>query len=63
MAGSVVENIIPSAEGDFDVTYTVAENGELREAKLTGVFYPDADEMTYTVGIDDYGTEKDISEP
>ena len=63
VAGSVVENIIPSAEGDFDVTYTVAENGELREAKLTGVFYPDADEMTYTVGIDDYGTEKDISEP
>ncbi len=63
VAGSVVENIIPSAEGDFDVTYTVAENGELREAKLTGVFYPDSDEMTYTVGIDDYGTEKDISEP
>ena len=49
VAGSVVENIIPSAEGDFDVTYTVAENGELREAKLTGVFYPDSDEMTYTV--------------
>jgi lipoprotein LprG len=63
VAGSVVENIIPSAEGDFDVTYTVAENGELREAALTGVFYPDSDEMTYTVGIDDYGTEKDISAP
>jgi lipoprotein LprG len=63
VAGSVVENIIPSAEGDFDVTYTVAENGELREARLTGVFYPDSDEMTYTVGIDDYGTEKDITAP
>lgn len=61
--GSVVENIIPSAQGDFEVTYTVAENGELREAELTGVFYPDSDEMTYTVRIDDYGTEKDISEP
>jgi lipoprotein LprG len=61
--GSFVENIIPSAEGDFDVTYTIAENGELRTARLTGVFYPDSDEMTYTVGIDDYGTEKDISEP
>jgi len=63
VAGSIVENIIPSAEGDFDVTYTVAENGELREARLTGVFYPDSDEMTYTVGITDYGTEKDISAP
>ena len=63
VAGTVVENIIPSAEGDFDVTYTVAENGELREARLTGVFYPDSDEMTYTVAIDDYGTEKDITAP
>jgi len=63
VAGSFVENIIPSAEGDFDATYTIAENGELRTARLTGVFYPDSDEMTYTVGIDDYGTEKDISEP
>jgi lipoprotein LprG len=61
--GSIVENIIPSATGDFDVTYTIAENGELREAQLTGIFYPDADEMTYTVAIDDYGTEKDISAP
>ena len=63
VAGTVVENIIPSAEGDFEVTYTIAENGELREARLTGVFYPDSAEMTYTVGIDDYGTEKDISAP
>jgi lipoprotein LprG len=61
--GAVVGNIIPSAEGDFDVTYTVAENGELREAELTGVFYPGADEMPDTVAIDDYGTEKDISKP
>ncbi len=61
--GAVVENIIPSAEGDFDVTYTIAEKGELREAQLTGVFYPDAEEMTYTVEIEDYGTEKDISKP
>ncbi len=63
VAGSVVENIIPSAEGDFEVTYTVAKNGELREARLTGVFYPDSDTMSYTVGIEDYGTEKDITEP
>jgi len=63
VAGDVVKSVIPSADGDFAVTYTVAENGELREARITGVFYPAADEMTYTVGIDDYGTEKDISAP
>lgn len=63
VAGDVVANIIPSAEGDFDVVYTIADNGELREARLTGVFYPDSDPMTYTVAIDDYGTEKDITAP
>ncbi len=63
VSGDVVENVIPSAEGDFAVTYTIADNGELREARLTGVFYPGSDEMTYTLGIDDYGTEQDITAP
>ncbi|MCW2842093.1 MAG: LppX LprAFG lipoprotein, partial [Nocardioides sp.] len=40
-----------------------SDSGELREARLTGVFYPDSDSMTYTIGFDDYGTEKDISAP
>lgn len=61
--GNVVENVIPSAAGDFDATYTVSEDGELRQATLTGVFYPDSDAMTYTVSFDDYGTEKEISAP
>ena len=61
--GSVVENVIPSASGDFDVTYTVTDKGELREAVLTGVFYPGSDSMTYSLYLDDYGTKKDISAP
>ena len=44
-------------------TYTITDDDELREATLTGVFYPDSDEMTYTVTFDDYGTEKDITAP
>ena len=63
VAGDVVKNVIPSAEGEFDVTYTVTADGELREARLTGVFYPDTDPMTYIVGFDDYGTEKEITAP
>jgi lipoprotein LprG len=63
VAGDVVKNVIPSAEGEFDVTYTVTSDGELREAVLTGVFYPDTDPMTYSVGFDDYGTEKEITAP
>ncbi len=60
---SAVVNVIPSAEGDFDVTYSITSEGELREVVLTGVFYPDSDEMTYTLGFDDYGTEQDITAP
>jgi lipoprotein LprG len=60
--GSAVENVIPSAEGDFDVSYGF-EDGELRTVELTGAFYPDAEPMTYTIGFDDYGTDKDITAP
>jgi lipoprotein LprG len=61
--GTAVANVIPSADGDFDVTYSITSEGELREAVITGVFYPDSDEMTYTLGFDDYGTEQDITAP
>jgi lipoprotein LprG len=30
---------------------------------LTGVFYPGTDPMTYTIGFDDYGTDKEITAP
>jgi lipoprotein LprG len=58
-----VKNVIPSASGDFDAIYTISADGELREATLTGVFYPDSEEMTYTIGFDGYGTEKEITAP
>jgi len=61
--GEVVSNVIPSAAGDFDATYTISAEGELRTAELTGVFYPDTEPMTYTLGLDDYGIEPDISAP
>lgn len=61
--GTAVANVIPSADGDFDVTYSITSEGELREAVITGVFYPASDEMTYTLGFDDYDTEQDITAP
>lgn len=60
---SSVKNVIPTAQGDFDATYTVTRDGELRQARLTGVFYPRSDEMTYTVDFDGYGTDKKIVAP
>ena len=61
--GDVVANVIPSASGDFDATYQITDDGELRTAELTGVFYEDSESMTYTVTFEDYGTEKDIAAP
>lgn len=60
--GTAVESVIPSAEGDFAVSYGF-EDGELRTVDLTGVFYPDTAEMTYVLRFDAYGTEQDITAP
>ncbi|NYE37914.1 lipoprotein LprG [Nocardioides cavernae] len=62
--GDAMDAIIPSSSGDtFDVEWQVTDDGELRRATLTGIFYPRAEEMTYTVDFADYGTEKDITAP
>lgn len=63
VGADTMKNIIPTASGDFDVTYTITDDEELRSAKLTGVFYKDSTSMTYTVTFEDYGTDKDITAP
>lgn len=62
VAGDVVAGIIPSAEGDFDATYTLSDDDELRSMELTGDFYG-AGSMTYTITFDDYGAEPSITAP
>ena len=62
--GDAMDAVIPSSSGDsFDVEWQVTDDGELRTATLTGVFYPHTDPMTYTVEFADYGTEKEITAP
>ena len=62
--GDAMDAVIPSSAGDsFDVEWQVNDDGELRKATRTGVFYPRAEPMTYTVDFADYGTEKDITAP
>jgi len=62
--GEAMESVIPSSAGDsFDVEWQVTDEGELRKATLTGVFYPQTDAMTYTVEFTDYGSEKEITAP
>lgn len=62
--GTAMKKVIPSSSGDsFDAEYLVSEDGELRQAVLTGVFYPDSAEMTYTVDLAGYGSTQDIVAP
>ncbi len=64
ISSDAVEALIPTAEGDFDFTYTISEDDELREAVLKGAFYgEDEGEVTYTLNLDDYGTQKEITAP
>jgi lipoprotein LprG len=64
ISSDAVEALIPAAEGDFSFTYTISDDDELREAVLKGAFYgKDKGDVTYTLTLDDYGTEKDISAP
>lgn len=59
-----VAALIPDAAGDFDFTYTISDDDELRQAVLTGAFYGEkAGDVTYTLTLDDYGTEKQITAP
>lgn len=61
--GDVANSIIPSASGDFDATYEIAENGEVRSVELTGQFYLNSDPNTYQLTFTDYGTDAEIKAP
>jgi lipoprotein LprG len=61
--GTAVGNLIPGASGDFKATYGIADDGELRQASLTGLFYNGQPSMTYTLVLTDYGTSTDIAAP
>ncbi len=64
IASDAVEALIPTAEGDFSFTYTISDDDELREAVLEGAFYgADEGDVVYTLSLDDYGTEKEITAP
>lgn len=62
--GDAIREILPCAEGnEFGATYRVDDDGYLRTARLTGVFFPDAEEVTYTIDVTGYDVTKDITAP
>ena len=64
ISSDAVAALIPAAEGDFSFTYTITDDDQLREAVIKGAFYgKDQGDVTYTLTLDDYGTEKEITAP
>lgn len=63
--GSAVGALLPSADAkaDFDAVFSIDGEDRLTRVELTGPFYPGADDVTYVVGLSDYGTEKEIVAP
>jgi lipoprotein LprG len=63
--GSAVSSVIPSAaeDADFDAVFSLDDDDRLDSVELTGPFYPDAGDVTYTVEFADYDVEKDIVAP
>jgi lipoprotein LprG len=64
ISSDAVAALVPTAEGEFGFTYTISDDDELREAVLKGAFYgEDEGDVTYTLTLDDYGTQKEITAP
>jgi lipoprotein LprG len=65
LPGSAVAGVIPSASknADFDATFGIDDDGYLVTAEVGGPFYGDAGVVDYTIGLDDYGVDKDITRP
>jgi len=63
--GRAVAAVIPKADAnaDFDATFTVTDKDQLAKTVLTGPFYPNAADVTYTITFDDYGIKRTIAAP
>jgi lipoprotein LprG len=65
LAGTIVQKIIPSADPaeTFTATYRLDDDDALRDATLTGPFYPGGDDVTYTVTLETSDTPVTIEAP
>lgn len=62
--GTAVQNLLPCAPGEsFQATFDVDDDGLLRNAEITGEFFPEVGEVTYTIAIDEYDVEQEITAP
>jgi lipoprotein LprG len=62
--GTAVQNLLPCAPGDtFDATFTVDADGLLQVADITGQFFEGAGDITYSIALDEYDVDQEISKP
>lgn len=63
--GTAVAAVIPSASPDatFEGSFTLDDSRQLNQVTLTGPFYPEAADVTYTIEFSQYGVEQDIQAP
>jgi lipoprotein LprG len=65
LPGDVVAGLIPSAdeEADFAVEFRLTDADELRDATITGPFYPGGDDVTYDLSVEPSDEDVEISPP
>ncbi|WP_265445505.1 LppX_LprAFG lipoprotein [Flexivirga meconopsidis] len=65
LPGSVVKkNLTIGVEAEtYDTTYLITESGELRSATLTGQFYSQSTDTSYTVDLTKYGEKVTVTPP
>jgi lipoprotein LprG len=65
LPGDVVDALIPSADGDadFEVAFRLTDDDELRDASITGPFYPGGDDVTYELVVEPSDDDVEITAP
>jgi lipoprotein LprG len=65
LSGDVVQRLIPTAEStaEFDVEYRLTDDDALHDAVMTGPFYGDAGDVTYTMSLTASDESVEITAP
>ncbi|UYM05278.1 LppX_LprAFG lipoprotein [Solicola gregarius] len=65
LTGKSISTLFPSVDDSsvFDVSFRVDDDDVLRDATISGPFYPDADDLTYTIALTASDESVDISAP
>ncbi len=65
LPGDVVAELIPSADdtADFAVDFRLTDDDQLRDASITGPFYPGGDDVTYDLTVAPSDDDVEITAP